>query len=140
MTQCWMVSFGRISVRPPTGRGEGVSSRTTNALKPGDRLQRSYRRSTQTCICPPVENRTYAAFEEYEEVPETVPLDFTEDNVTWVVSKLYGTADALGVEAIELQNWLLRFGCGSEELRVVIASLADWMANSFPPPGPHIAH
>ena len=31
---------------------------------------------------PPVENPTFAAFEEYEEVPETVTLDFTEDDVT----------------------------------------------------------
>ena len=34
---------------------------------------------------------------------------------------------------MELRNWLLRFGCASEELRVVVASLADWMANSSPP-------
>ena len=33
---------------------------------------------------PPVENPTCAAFEEYEDVPKTVPLDFTEDDVTWV--------------------------------------------------------
>ena len=33
---------------------------------------------------PPLENPTCTAFEEYEEVPETAPLDFTEDNVTWV--------------------------------------------------------
>ena len=30
---------------------------------------------------PPVENPACAAFKEYEEVPETVPLDFTEDYV-----------------------------------------------------------
>ena len=41
--------------------------------------------------------------------------------------------DALGAEAIELRNWLLRFGCASYKLRVVIAILADWMANSSPP-------
>ena len=29
----------------------------------------------------PVENLTCATFEEYEDVPETVPLDFTEDDV-----------------------------------------------------------
>ena len=34
---------------------------------------------------------------------------------------------------MELRNWLLCFGCASEELRVVIASLSDWMANSSPP-------
>ena len=31
---------------------------------------------------PPMENPRCAAFEEYEEVPETVPLNFTEDDVT----------------------------------------------------------
>ena len=67
------------------------------------------------------------------------PLDFTEDDVTWVASKLSGAAVALGAEVIELSNCLLCFGCASEELRVVVASLDDWMANSSPP-GPLIAH
>ena len=40
-----------------------------------------------------------------------VPLDFTEDEVTWVVSKISGAAGALGAEAIELRNWLLHFRC-----------------------------
>ena len=80
-----------------------------------------------------MENPTCAAFEEYEEVPETVPLDFTEDDVTWVVSKLSGAAGALGAEAVELQNWLLCFRCASEELRVVVARLDEWVANLSPP-------
>ena len=82
---------------------------------------------------PPVENPTCEAFEEYRDVLETVPLDFTEDDVMWVASKLSGTAGALGAEAMELRNWLICFGCVSEELRVVVASLAEWMANSSPP-------
>ena len=82
-----------------------------------------------------MENPTCAAFEEYEEVPETVPLDFTEDDVTWVVSKLSGAAGALGAEAVELQNWLLCFRCASEELRVVVARLDEWVANLSPPLG-----
>ena len=51
----------------------------------------------------------------------------------WVASKLSGAAGELGAEAMELRNWLLCFGCASEELRVIVASLADWMANSPPP-------
>ena len=31
---------------------------------------------------PPVENPTRAAFEEYGEVPEMVPINFTEDDLT----------------------------------------------------------
>ena len=76
----------------------------------------------------PVENPTCAAFEEYKEVMETVPLDFMEDDVTWVASKISG----LGSETIELRNWIIRFGCMLEEIRVVVAILTDWMANSSP--------
>ena len=56
---------------------------------------------------PPVENPACAAFEEYEYLPKTAPIDFTEDDVTWVASKLSGAAGALGAEAMELRNWLL---------------------------------
>ena len=49
---------------------------------------------------PRVENPLCAAFEVYEDIPETVPLDFTEDDVTWVASKLSGAAGALGAEAM----------------------------------------
>ena len=56
---------------------------------------------------PPVENPTYAAFGEYEKVPETVPLDLSEEDFTWVASKLSGTAGVLGSEVIELRNWIL---------------------------------
>ena len=84
-------------------------------------------------MCPPVDNPPCAAFDDYKEVPKTVPLDFTEDDVMWVVSKLSGAAGAMGAESIELRNWLLHFGCASEDFRVVVARLADWMANSSPP-------
>ena len=66
-------------------------------------------------------------------MPKTVPLDFTENDVTWAASKISGAAGALVAEAIELRNWLLRFGCALEELRVVVNRLADWMANYSPP-------
>ena len=49
-----------------------------------------------------MENTTWAAFEEYEDVPETVPLDFMEYEVMWVASKLSGTSGALVSDAIEL--------------------------------------
>ena len=34
---------------------------------------------------------------------------------------------------MELHNWLRCFICASEELRVVVVRLADWIANSPPP-------
>ena len=86
---------------------------------------------------PPVENPTCASFKEYEEVPETVPLDFLENDVTWVASKLSGAAGALGSEAIELTNFLFRFGCMLEGFVVVFYDLSDWMYNSSPPWASH---
>ena len=77
-----------------------------------------------------MENTACAAFEEYEEVTETVPLKFMEDDVMWVTSKLSGGAGTLGAEAIDLHNWILCFGCALEDLRVFVARLAEWMANS----------
>ena len=46
-----------------------------------------------------------------------VPLDFTEDDVTWIVSKLSGATCVLVVEGIDLRNWLILFRCMAEELR-----------------------
>ena len=62
----------------------------------------------------PVENPTCAALEEYEDITKTLLLNFTEDDVMWVTSKLSGAAGALGAVAMELSNWLLQFGCASE--------------------------
>ena len=62
-----------------------------------------------------------------------MPIDFSEDNIKRVESKLSGAAGGLGAETIELRNWLLRLGCASEKFRFVVANMADWMANPPPP-------
>ena len=80
------------------------------------------------CV-PPVENPTCAAFEEYKEVPEIVPLDFSEEDVMWVASKLSGAAGVLRAKAIDLGNWLLCSRCVSEDFRVVVSNMAYWMAD-----------
>ena len=84
---------------------------------------------------PPAENPMCAAFEEYEEVPKTVPLGFGEYDVTWVTLKLSVAADALGAESIELRNWIILFGCASEELMVVVVKLTGCRDNLSPPLG-----
>ena len=55
-------------------------------------------------------------------------------------SKIYGAAGALGAEATELRNWLLRFECASEYLRILVARLADWMTTPPSPPVTPIFH
>ena len=69
-------------------------------------------------------------------MPDTVPLYFSEENITWVASKLSGTAGALGAEETELRNWILCFRCVSDEFIVVVANMEDYMANlPLPPTG-----
>ena len=61
-----------------------------------------------------------------------VPLDFLEEDLTWVACNL-STESVLRAETIELMNWLNCFGCSSEEFRFVVTNMFDLMANSFPP-------
>ena len=133
-----MVLSGKLrqAFRWSTNReGGGCLLPDDQCTKTGQPVAEVLREKHPNMCVPPVENPTCAAFEKYRGVPKTVPLDFTEDEVTWVASKLSVAAGALGAEAIELRNWLLRFGCASEDLRVVVASLAYWMENSSPPLG-----
>ena len=62
-----------------------------------------------------------------------MPLDLSEYDITWVASKISGTSGALGAKAIDLINFLLRFRCATEEFRVVVSDLYDWMEKSSPP-------
>ena len=64
---------------------------------------------------------------------DVVPLEFLEDDVTWVTLKLSGASGELGAEGIDPRNWLLRFRCALEEFRVVVANMDYWMSNSSPP-------
>ena len=85
-----------------------------------------------------MDNPTCASFEEYEEVSKIVTLGFKEDEITWVVSKLSGSSGLLLEEAIELRNWLVCFGFTSEELRVIVPNLDEWI--SYSPPLVPISH
>ena len=71
--------------------------------------------------------------EEYSEVPDMVPLDTTSDTVTEVAAKLSGVGGPGGVDAVRLQQWLLRFGTGSHMFRGAVAGFTCWMVNETPP-------
>ena len=68
-----------------------------------------------------------------------VPLDFTEDDIKWAVSKLSSAVGALGSEAFEQRNWLIRFMCVLEEIKDVVTNMDDWISNSSPPWSPYCA-
>ena len=122
------------AVRRATDReGGGCLLPNDQCIKTGRLVAEVLQENHPDMHVSPLENPMCTAFKEYKEVPETAPLDFIEDDVTWVASKLSGVIGALGAEAIELQNWLLRFGCAPEEIRVVVDRLAHWIANSYPP-------
>ena len=61
-----------------------------------------------------------------------VLLILSEDDDTWVASNLSSAEIALKAEALELNNWILRFGCASEEICVEVSLLEDFMENSAP--------
>jgi len=62
-----------------------------------------------------------------------VPLNVTATDVEKVASKLSGAAGPSGVDAVDLRNWLLRFGAESEALRAELAVLTNLLANEHPP-------
>ena len=98
-------------------------------MKTGIQVANFLREKHPNMRAPPMRNPTCAAFEEYEEVSEMVPFEFSEYDATWVASKLLGAAGAMGAEATDLRNWILRFGCVSEKFIVIVANLDDWVAN-----------
>ena len=71
--------------------------------------------------------------EDYEVVPDMLEVDITADTVTEVAAKLSGAGGPGGVDAIALQQWLLRYGVQSHSLREAVAEFTRWMTNDTPP-------
>ncbi|KAI2507264.1 hypothetical protein MHU86_7100 [Fragilaria crotonensis] len=73
------------------------------------------------------------AFEPYPDLPAPVPVHVTQDDVEAISSRLAGAAGPGGTDAVDLANWLLRFGRESEALREEMAAWTNWLANTSPP-------
>ncbi len=73
------------------------------------------------------------AFEPYPDLPAPVPVCVTQDDVEAVSSRLSGAAGPGGTDAVDLANWLLRFGRESEALREEMAAWATCLASTSPP-------
>ena len=78
--------------------------------------------SQPTCIGP-----------SYGYTPTAIPVDTTRETVEKVASALSGSAGPGGTDAVDLRNWLLRFGKESDALWEEMAAWASWLANSNPP-------
>ena len=93
------------AVRQATDReGGGCLLPDDQCTKTGQPVAEVLREKHLDMRVPPVENPTCAAFEEYKGISEKVPLDFMEDEIMWVASKLSSAADVMGAEAIDLRN------------------------------------
>ena len=56
-------------------------------------------------------------------------VDVTDDTVTVVARRILGGAGPGGTDSVSLQNWLLRFGATSAELRLIVGDFVEWLGN-----------
>jgi hypothetical protein len=82
--------------------------------------------TTNPALCDPVTvGEADGAFEPYPDLPSPIPVCITQDDVEAVSSRLSGAAGPGGTDAVELSNWLLRFGRESKALREEIVAIYD---------------
>ena len=72
---------------------------------------------------PELLNDPHGAFEPYPTVPTAITICVTPEDVELICSRLSGAAGPSGTDAVELANWLLRFGSESDALR---SEMAEW--------------
>ena len=82
---------------------------------------------------PQITGGPHEAFEPYPQVATPVPVDITTDHIERVAAKLSGAAGLSGVDAVALNDWLLRYGPESDSLREEMAAWAEWLGNESPP-------
>ena len=121
------------SVHSPVDLGGGI-------LQPDDPCTKTGRpvwevlQSKHPALRDPVDLGTPDnAFEPYPELPTAIPLCITQDDVEVISTRLSGAAGPSGTDAVDLSNWLLRFGAESESLRSEMAAWVNWLANTHPP-------
>ena len=74
-------------------------------------------------------NPGYSSFGEYEQDPDVVPLEISEEDVQWVASKLSGAAGPSVTYVLDFQSWLLCFGLALVSLREEMTEWKYWLAN-----------
>ena len=117
------VDSGRPSGLSPAVPAAASDSRTTSARRRVDRFGRCFRRSTLPSASDPTSvGDADGAFEPYPDLPAPVPVCVTQDDVEAISSRLYGAASPGGTDAVDLANWLVRFGRESEALREEMAA------------------
>ncbi len=73
------------------------------------------------------------AFEQYDFLPDAVPLRVSAETIATSATKLKGSGGPSGTDAVTLKNWLLGHGKVSFRLRCELAHWTEWLANHSPP-------
>jgi hypothetical protein len=124
----------RSAVRTLTNRaGGGVCQPDDPCSKSGRPVWQVLQEKHPALRDPTLLNASDTAFEPYPDVPTAIPICVTPDDVELISSRLSGAAGPGGTDAVELCNWLLRFGNESETLRSEMAAWTNWLANTHPP-------
>ncbi|KAI2510249.1 hypothetical protein MHU86_4127 [Fragilaria crotonensis] len=127
-------SFRQPSSRPPDAEAQ---ARSYNARVLSGRLRSSCERSPTAPggVRQPDDLCTKSGRPVWQVLQEKHPAlrDPTSDDVEAISPRLAGAAGPGGTDAVDLANWLLRFGRESEALREEMAAWTNWLANTSPP-------
>ena len=124
----------RSAVRFITQRDTGGVLQPDDACtKTGRPVLDVLREKHPTLRSPDIDSDDREAFEKYDNTPRSIPLTITSEVVEKVASRLSGAAGPCGVDAVDLRNWLLRFGPESAQLRKEMALQTEWLSNTHPP-------
>ncbi|KAI2506075.1 hypothetical protein MHU86_8396 [Fragilaria crotonensis] len=124
----------RSAVRTLTNRsGGGVRQPDDLCTKSGRPVWQVLQEKHPALRDPTSVGEEDGAFEPYPDLPAPIPVCVTQDDVEAISPRLAGAAGPGGTDAVDLANWLLRFGRESEALREEMAAWTNWLANTSPP-------
>ena len=124
----------RSAVRNLTGRsGGGILHPDEPCTKSGKPVWQVLQDKHPPLRDPDMLQSIDSGFEPYPALPTAIPICVTPDDVEIISSRLSGAAGPGGTDAVELSNWLLRFGAESDSLRMEMANWTNWLANTQPP-------
>ena len=124
----------RAAVRSVTNRdGGGVLLPEDLCTKTGRPVFEVLESKHPDTRIPNLDDPNNIAFEEYEELPDPIPLECLPETLEKVALRLHGSSGPSSVDAAALKTYLLRYGRASAELREEMAAWAEWLGNDSPP-------
>ena len=82
---------------------------------------------------PDLTDLEFSSFNEYNQDPEVIPLEISEEDVQWVAYKLSGAAGPSLIDTLAFKICLLCFVLVLASVREEMAEWTYWLANYSPP-------